>query len=720
MIDCNVAVPFVLEEAKLDSSHAEAQALHQFFERYSFRTFGRNIGTWAKLLNLKTEGLAITSHQAPITGVASPEPPVAALPLPYPAFTFETLETLEQLQQAIADIKALGVCAFDVETTGLNVHEVDLVGFGLSWGAGVKQTTLQAPPTLGLSRFEAGVQALTVEAEADLSTLKNIYVPLAHQDVTALQMDKAQAMACLKDLLEDESVLKIIHNVKYERNCTRQWGMELKGTVVDTLLMSYVLHPERKHGLKTLGEEVLGFQMTPIDALIGKGKTQVTFDCVPVQQAAPYGASDTYATWCLAHLFAKRLAENDGLQRLFYEIENPLASVLADVEWEGIRLDVPHLQALSEELASTIARIEADIQAYSSEPVNLNSPKQVGEFLFDRLAISPGRKTATKSYSTDQKVLESLRNEHPVIPLLLEYRQAFKLKSTYVDPLPLLVKPQTHRVHTSFNQFITATGRLSSSDPNLQNIPVRSEWGRRIREAFVPRKGWKLISADYSQIELRMVAHLSDDVNLVKAFDEGRDIHTATAALVMGIAEEAVTKQQRYAAKAVNFGIVYGQTAHGLSQQLNIPRAEAQEFIDRYLATYPGVKQFIQRTIAKAHETGYGETMFGRQRNLKNDLNSRNRNIREFAERASFNTPVQGAAAELLKLAMLELWDALNHHGLQARMLLQVHDELVLEAPDAEVEAVLGLINTAMVLGQPLRVPLVVDTAVGDTWGEIG
>jgi DNA polymerase I len=723
IINCEVEVPFVLEAAKLDSSHAEAQALQQFFEHHSFRTFARNINTWAKLLNLKTEGLQPTASASNVND-DSRQPLQATHPstseLPYPAFQYETLETLEALQQAIAEIHALGVCAFDVETTGLNVHDVELVGFGLSWGAGLQQATIPARNILNLPRIQHGTPGLTVDETATLSELKNVYVPLAHHDLTAVQMDKAAAMACLKELLEDESILKIIHNVKYERNCTRHWGLEIKGPVVDTLLMSYVLHPERKHGLKALGADVLGFEMSPISDLIGKGKTQRTFDDVPVQQAAPYGASDTYATWCLAHLFTQQLAQNEGLQSLFYEIENPLANVLADLEWEGIRLDVDHLHALSTELATAISRIETEVQAFSETPVNLNSPKQVGEFLFDTLAISPGRKTATKSYSTDHKVLESLRDEHAVIPLLLDYRQVFKLKSTYVDPLPLLVKPQTGRVHTSFNQFVTATGRLSSSDPNLQNIPVRSEWGARIREAFVPRTGWKLISADYSQIELRMVAHLSQDANLLKAFQEGRDIHTATAALVMGIPEDAVTKEQRYAAKAVNFGIVYGQTAHGLSQQLSIPRAEAQEFIERYFATYPGVKRFIETTIAQAHETGFGETMFGRQRNLSNDLNSHNRNIREFAERASFNTPVQGAAAELLKLAMLELHEAIQREGLQARILLQVHDELVLEAPEAEVETVLRLIDTAMVLGQPLQVPLVVDTAVGNNWGEIG
>jgi DNA polymerase-1 len=713
-----------LEHAHLGSSQATAEALGAYFDTYNFRTFQRNLPKWTKLLSLKTDGSLVEEavEEVPTTQTTQAE----ALPfIKFPPFTYEVVQDLERLQAIFKEIKDdYGICAFDVETTGLNVHDVELVGFGLSWGKGLAKSSFSAKNVLHLKDAPTSYDAVTPNGEIHL---QNVYVPLAHvadllSDADAQrQIPYSEAFPLLKAFLEDSAVLKLIHNLKYERNCTRHWGIELAGPVLDTMIMSYVLAPENKHGLKGLGERELDFAMTPIDELIGKkGKKQITFADVPIDKAAPYGASDTYATWCLAVLFSQRLAAQPDLASLFYEIENPLTWVLAELEYNGIRLEKAPLQALAHELDAQVETLDKQAQIYSETPINLNSPKQVGELLFDQLGIQPKRKTATKSYSTDSKVLESLIGEHPIIQVLLDYRQLFKLKSTYVDTLPQLVKPQTGRLHTSFNQIITATGRLSSSDPNLQNIPVRSTWGQRIREAFVAEEGWQLISADYSQIELRILAHLCQDKNMIDAFQSGVDIHTATASLVFGVPIEAVTKEQRYAAKSVNFGIVYGQTAHGLSQQIGVPYAEAQDFINRYFRTYPDVKRWIADTIETAHETGFGTTMFGRKRDLSRDLNSGNKSIREFAERASFNTPVQGAAAELLKIAMLRLNKRLKADGLQSRVLLQVHDELVLEAPPNEVEATQTAIRWAMECEQPLRVPLVVDLAVGHHWGELG
>lgn len=718
----DLEIELSLEDAHLGSSQATAEALARFFEKYQFKTFRKNIPQWTSLLSLTPlEGEAFPEKQEASSALQSSttqHTPTRA----FPPFQYKVVQDVNRLKDIFAEIKTLGVCAFDVETTGLNVHDVELVGFGLTWGKGLSRSTFKSRNVLGLS--DAVAEHPTVQPSGDID-IQNVYVPLRHlanlmsDEASQQQIPYEEAFAVLKDLLEDDTVLKLIHNLKYERNCTRHWGITLASPVLDTMIMSYVLEPEQKHGLKNLGERLLNFQMTPIDELIGKGKKQITFAEVPIETAAPYGASDTYATWCLAYYFTQQLQADTSLASLFYEIENPLTWVLADLEYNGIRLETTQLQGLSRELGEQITALEAKAYSFTESPFNLNSPKQVGEVLFDTLGIQPKRKTATKSYSTDSKVLESLVEEHPIIQVLLDYRQLFKLKSTYVDTLPALVKPQTGRLHTSFNQIITATGRLSSSDPNLQNIPVRSQWGARIRQAFVPESGWQLISADYSQIELRILAHLCQDANMIHAFQSGADIHTATASQVFAVPIEAVSKAQRYAAKSVNFGIVYGQTAHGLSQQLGVPYGEAQDFITRYFKTYPQVRQWIHDTTATAHETGFATTLFGRKRNLSRDLNSGNKSIREFAERASFNTPVQGAAAELLKIAMQRLHQRLQAEGLSSRLLLQVHDELVLEAPPCEVEATVDAIRWAMECEQPFRVPLVVDVAIGSHWGEL-
>jgi DNA polymerase-1 len=710
-----------LDHAHLGSSQATAEALLHFFETYNFKTFQRQLPKWTQLLSLKTEDATLSAPLlTPQAQEASPPTPA----IQFPTFTYEIIQDLDTLRDIFKDIEENhGICAFDVETTGLNIHDVALVGFGLTWGPGLQSSRFTARNPLNLKDSPADYPCVERNGEP---RLRNVYVPLAHvanlmtEPERQRQIPYDDAFALLKAFLENPTILKLIHNLKYERNCTRHWGIHLAGPVLDTMIMSYVLQPEEKHGLKGLAERHLDFTMNPIDTLIGKGKKQITFAEVPIENAAPYGASDTYATWCLAYLFTQRLEAQPEQASLFYEIENPLTWVLAELEFNGIRLETEPLSLLAQTLGEQIHRIDEAAQAFSPSPFNLNSPKQVGELLFDTLGIQPKRKTATKNYSTDNKVLESLRGEHPIIELLLEYRQLYKLKSTYVDTLPLLIKPQTGRVHTSFNQVITATGRLSSSDPNLQNIPVRSPMGQRIRQAFVAEAWWQLISADYSQIELRILAHLCEDPAMIQAFQSGVDIHTATAALVFDVPLEEVSKTQRYTAKSVNFGIVYGQTAHGLSQQLGVSYGEAQAFINRYFDTYPKVKDWINDTIAAAHERGGATTLFGRRRDLSQDLRSTNKNIREFAERASFNTPVQGAAAELLKIAMQRLHQRLEASTLRSRMLLQVHDELVLEAPPDALEESKALIQWAMECEQPLRVPLVVDIATGPNWDSLG
>jgi DNA polymerase-1 len=488
------------------------------------------------------------------------------------------------------------------------------------------------------------------------------------------------------------------------------------------MVASYVDVPERRHGLKGLADTLCDIPMGDIKELIGSGVKQITFDEAPYEAACAYGALDAYATVALAaHLMGKvDYAINADKAALFYELELPLVHVLARMEWVGIGLDVPYLKEYSTALGETLAGIESDIYQLAGLPFNINSPKQVADLLFNRMGLAPMGKTKGKtSFSTDAKVLEKLAPEYPIVQKLLDYRQLFKLKSTYVDSLPEVVNPDSGRVHTHFNQTVAATGRLSSSDPNLQNIPTRTEEGRHIRRAFTALNDQSvLLSADYSQIELRLLAHVSEDPNLIAAFVAGEDIHQATAARVFGVPLAEVTKEQRYKAKAVNFGVIYGQTPHGLSQQLNIGRDEAAGFIEAYFQLYPNVKGAIEAIQAQAKLQGYVKTLFGRARDLRADLNSSNHNVREFAARAAFNTVLQGSAADLMKCAMIAIDDRLQKEKTRSRLLLQVHDEVVLDVVKEELDAVTKWVRNAMGLGQPLRVPLAIDVETGPNWRD--
>ena len=707
VIDRHLDFDFDLDACSL--AVEDPSATQAFFERCGFNSFLRQFDEIANLFDSEAD-------------------PVAEVEASADPFEYETVTSLDELTAFLEKAKQQGVFALDLETTGLDPRTAQPVGLGLSLGASLRQDSHPTDNPLRLVEYPDSTPSLSFTQSDEL--IQNLYVPLGHTDADGARLPhqlswETDVKPLIQPFLEDEALAKLVHNLKYETNVLKHWGVELKGFVFDTMIASYVLNADRKHGLKMLASAELGLDMTEIKTLIGTGKSQIGFEQVPVEQAAEYGARDTYATWCLAELFTQQLQGEPGLSSLLYELELPLGQVLAQMEDTGISLDLSHLATLSEQLTGQVETLEAQVIEQAGEPFNLNSPKQVGEILFEKLAIPPLKKTASKSgYSTDAKVLEKLAPDYPIVDDLLAYRQLFKLKSTYVDALPQLVHPQTQRVHTSFNQTVTATGRLSSSEPNLQNIPVRSDIGRSIREAFVPApmngngKQWHLLSADYSQIELRLLAHLSDDQALIKAFNAGADIHSATAALVFDIPLEDVTKDQRYQAKAVNFGVVYGQSAHGLSEQLKVTRVEAQRFIDQYFETYPGVQRFIEDTKALAHEQGWVDTLFYRRRNLRSGLSSSVRSIREFSERAAFNTPIQGGAADLMKLAMVRLKERLAASDLNSRLLLQVHDELVLEAPDNETDTLEVMVREAMELGQPLQVPLVVDVHWGANWME--
>ena len=527
----------------------------------------------------------------------------------------------------------------------------------------------------------------------------------------------AKVLGALKPLFENPEKSFYGHNVKYDLHLLRNYGIVIKNLSFDTILASYILNAhERRHNLDHLSLALFEKVKIPIHDLIKKGKKQISMREVPLEKIADYACEDADYTVRLKHRFQKELEER-GLQKVFYEIELPLVPVLADMERNGIFLDAPQLEKLQGKVASELKGLQETILEMAGEEFNLNSPKQLSHILFEKMGIRPPRKTET-GFSTDADVLEQLQWDFPIAKKLLEWRSLEKLRSTYIEKLPAEISPRDGRIHCNFNQTVAATGRLSCQDPNLQNIPVRTELGREIRAAFRPEKaGWSYLSADYSQIELRLLAHLSEDQSLIDAFLNHQDIHARTAADVMGVALDQVTKEMRHHAKAVNFGILYGQGEYGLSQELGISRQAAAHFIQRYFARFPGVKLFIQKCKDEAKRTGRATTLTGRER-LIPEINSKNGQIRQAAERLAVNTPLQGTAADLIKLAMLQIDRKLKERQTRGFMVLQIHDELIFEIPDEEIPFFKDIIPKYMQSVFELKVPLVADVLVGKNWKE--
>jgi DNA polymerase-1 len=528
---------------------------------------------------------------------------------------------------------------------------------------------------------------------------------------------ESKEMAPLRALLEDAAVPKTIHNAKHAILSLRRAGIELRGLDVDTMLASYVLDPGRRsHGLDQLALEFLNHRMTTFEELCGKGKDAVPYDEVPIECARDYACEDADITWQLRGVFAPQL-ETLRLRPLFEDVEMPLIGVLAEMEWTGVAIDLQWFASLKERFARERRRVEQEIYATAGEEFNINSNPQLREILFDKLKLPVLKRTSTGA-STDASVLQQLADEgHPLPVLLMEYREISKLESTYIDALPAVVHPETKRIHTSYSQAVAATGRLSSNDPNLQNIPIRRQLGRDIRRGFVPRAGWLFLSADYSQIELRLLAHLSDDQAFVQAFRSGGDIHRQTASLIFDVPIDAVTSEMRARAKTINFATIYGQGPHALSRQLKITHAEAREFIDRYFERFNRVREYLDSMVDFARANGYVQTIFGRRRYIP-ELRDRNFNIRAFGERTAANSPIQGSAADLIKIAMIRIHRALRDRKFDTRMLLQVHDELVFEIPPAELDAASSLVKDEMEHAAELAVPLVVDLGSGQNWLE--
>ncbi|WP_456430911.1 DNA polymerase I [Thermosulfuriphilus sp.] len=547
---------------------------------------------------------------------------------------------------------------------------------------------------------------------------KAYYVPIGHRGLTSgPQLDLKTVLMVLKDLIEDEKVRLVGQNIKYDLILLRRQGLEIKGLEGDTMVASYLLNPIRRaHNLDDLAQEYLGHQMVSYkDLALGKGED---FADVDVETAKVYACEDAHVTYLLYQKMWPLLKEH-GLWPLFVKVEVPLIYVLAEMEMMGVKIDLAYLQGLSREFERRLLELEARIHALAGEAFNINSTRRLGAILFDKLGLPRLKKTRKKTgYSTDVEVLEELAELHELPRLVLEYRTLSKLKSTYVDALPKMVNPADGRLHTSFNQTVTATGRLSSSEPNLQNIPVRGEEGAKIRRAFVPEEGYLLLSADYSQIDLRVLAHYSEDRTLIEAFRRGEDIHTRTAMEIFGVSQEMVTPEMRRLAKTINFGIVYGMSPYGLSKELKIGRREAAAFIERYFERYPGVRDYMQKIVAEARQKGYVATVLGRKRYLP-DIVSPNRVAREFAERTAINTPIQGSAADIIKLAMIDIYGAIKRGELRARMILQVHDELLFEVPEEEILEAKERIRELMEGVFSLKVPLKVNLSWGKNWAEL-
>lgn len=659
-----------------------------------------------------------------------------------PAATYVTVDTVAEMERLVARARQATHVALAMEW----VAEADapiptdplrstIVGLALAVGAGeayylplahrayqpdqgtLALGDLEAASDAGDAKKTARKKRATTVDTAKPTSIAARTLAAGEQRIRNLPALTDASMAPLRALIEDAAVSKTIQNAKLSLNALRRVGITLRGLEFDTMIASYVLDPGRRsHGLDQLALEFLGHKLTSVEELCGKGKDAVPYDEVPIECARDFAAEEADVTWRLRETFAPQL-ETLHLSSLFRDVEMPLLYVLAEVEWNGIAIDVAWFASLKERFQRERMRVEQEIYAAAGEEFNINSNPKLREILFERLQLPVLKRTPTGP-STDASVLQQLADEGHQLPvLLMEYRELSKLESTYIDALPALVNPHTGRLHTSLSQTVAATGRLSSSDPNLQNIPIRRELGRDIRRGFIPRKGWSFVAADYSQIELRLLAHLSGDPAFVEAFRVGGDIHRQTAALIFDVPLDAVTSEMRARAKTINFATIYGQGARALSLQLKITFAEAKQFIERYFERFNRVREFLDSRIAYARENGYVQTIFGRRRYIP-ELRDRNFNIRAFGERLAQNSPIQGSAADLIKVAMIKIQEAFGDRKLSSRMLLQVHDELVFEVPGPELDEVRALVKEQMEHAAELSVPLVVDIGTGENWLE--
>lgn len=679
-------VPIELNMDALVREKPDEEALRKIFEELEFRTLMERIFK-KEIKPISSIGSLFEQKKGPIQGDLFAEITTNGS-VEKKKTNLQTLETLgcdyqlidnkKEREKLIQILLTTKVFALDTETTGTEPMDADLVGMSFSFAEN-----------------------------------QGFYVPVPAERKEALKLVNE-----FREVFENEISLKVGQNIKYDMIVLQNYGVEVKGPLFDTMIAHYVLQPELRHGMDYLAEIYLHYQTIPIEELIGsKGKGQKNMRDLDPKDVYRYACEDADVTLKLKNILEQELKKNDA-EKLFYEIEMPLVPVLVNIESNGVLLDTEALKQSSEHFTTKLAEIEKEIYEMAGEAFNIASPKQVGEILFDKLKIiDKARKTKTGQYSTSEEVLESMRHKHPIVEKILEHRGLKKLLGTYIDALPLLINPRTGRVHTSFNQTVTATGRLSSSNPNLQNIPIRDENGKEIRKAFIPDEGCLFFSADYSQIELRIMAHLSEDKNMVDAFLSSHDIHAATAAKVFKTEIAEVNSDMRRKAKTANFGIIYGISVFGLAERMNVDRKEAKELIEGYFETYPQVKAYMDKSIQVAREKGYVETIFHRKRFLP-DINSRNAVVRGYAERNAINAPIQGSAADIIKVAMVRIYERFKREGLQAKMILQVHDELNFSVPMEEQERVQQVVIEEMENAYCMHVPLKAECGWGKNWLE--
>jgi DNA polymerase-1 len=660
-IKCDVPLPVRIGD--LAPQPQDRAKLAELFDRFEFRTWRRELDGGE------------TAAAAPVAAADDP-PPRAQHPRDY-----ETVLTADALEDWVRRIEAAGLTAVDTETTSLDPMQAELVGISLSTEPG-----------------------------------RAAYIPVAHAYAGApAQLSRDEVLAKLKPWLENPQRAKLGQHFKYDMHVFANHGVQVAGVAHDTLLESYVLESHQRHDMDSLAQRILSIKTISYDEVTGTGAKRIGFEQVAVERAAEYAAEDADITLQLHRALHPRIADDDRLSHIYADIEMPAMQVLYAMECNGVLLDVKLLGELSAEFGEKMLDIEKRAHEQAGQPFNLSSPKQIQEVLFDRQGLKPVKKTPGGAPSTDEESLAELALDHPLPKLILEYRGLAKLKSTYTDKLPGMVNRRTGRVHTSYGQATAVTGRLASSDPNLQNIPIRTAEGRRIREAFIAPPGSQIVSADYSQIELRIMAHISGDESLLKAFAAGEDIHRATAAEIFGVDLAAVDSEQRRYAKVINFGLIYGMSAFGLARQLGIERAAAQQYMDRYFQRYPGVAEYMRVTREQARERGYVETVFGRRLWLP-EIRASNANRRQGAERAAINAPMQGTAADLIKLAMIAVQHWLGEEKLESRLIMQVHDELVLEVPESELATVKSGLTRLMGGVAKLAVPLLVEVGAGPNW----
>lgn len=668
-----VDVPIDLDEEDITREEPDKERLIEIFSDLEFRQLSRNILGEEIAVTKSDSQLGLFDTEEADIDLSTELKTIDDLEVEY-----RILDTRKKLEEEIETLKKLKSFCFDTETTGVNALEAELVGISFSWEEG-----------------------------------KGSYLPVKNQD------EAKELTELLKPVFEDESIQKVGQNIKYDIEVLARYGLHVRGPLFDTMIAHFLVHPEMKHGMDDMAEFYFGYKPVSIEELIGKkGKNQGSMRDVPLEKIAKYATEDADITWRLKLKLEEELKEA-GAEDLFYKMECPLVYVLAEMEREGIQLDIDALKKFSKELESEALELRKKIFELAGTEFNIDSPKQLGEVLFDHLKISDKpKKTKSGQYVTKEDELQKLAENHEIIPSILDYRSVRKLKSTYVDSLPEMVLESTGRIHTNYMQTIAATGRLSSNNPNLQNIPIRTDRGRMIRKAFIPRNGeYLILAADYSQVELRIIAAISEDEGMIQAFKDGLDIHAATAAKVFDVKLDEVSRDQRSKAKAVNFGIAYGQGAFGLAQNLGISRTEASEIIENYFNQFPGILKYKEQSIEQAREKGYAETLLGRRRYLP-DINSRNHTVRAAAERNAINAPIQGSAADIIKIAMINIAEKFREKGFQSKMLLQVHDELVFDAHKDEIDEIKPLIKKEMEGAHKLSVPLEVDINTGNNWLE--